>query len=129
DEALGELARRYFRSHAPATIRDFVWWSGLITAEARRAVEIAAARPCDLGGRTHGSMPEKRRAARRRRPVQLLPIYDEYLVAYRDRDGAADVPTMPSPSSSRSMIFQHTLVIGGHVAGTWRVVRGAAEAA
>ena len=29
DEALGELSRRFFRSHGPATIRDFVWWSGL----------------------------------------------------------------------------------------------------
>jgi len=129
DEALGELARRYFRSHAPATIRDFVWWSGLTTADAKRAVEIAGARSRDVDGRTHWSMPDQRRAAPRRRPVHLLPIYDEYLVAYRDRDGSSGVPTMLSPPASRSMIFQHTLVIGGQVAGTWRVVRGAGEAA
>jgi hypothetical protein len=36
DEALATLSRRYFRSHGPATIRDFVWWSGLMTADARR---------------------------------------------------------------------------------------------
>jgi hypothetical protein len=40
DEALGELARRYFRSHGPATIRDYVWWSGLITADAVRGLEM-----------------------------------------------------------------------------------------
>ena len=28
DEALGELVKRYFQSHGPATVRDFVWWSG-----------------------------------------------------------------------------------------------------
>lgn len=29
DEALGELALRYFRSHGPASIRDFAWWASL----------------------------------------------------------------------------------------------------
>jgi hypothetical protein len=35
DEALAELARRYFTGHGPATLPDFVWWSGLTTSEAR----------------------------------------------------------------------------------------------
>lgn len=38
DEALATLATRYFRSHTPATLQDFVWWSGLSLSEARRAV-------------------------------------------------------------------------------------------
>ena len=28
DESLARLARSYFRSHAPAVLQDFVWWSG-----------------------------------------------------------------------------------------------------
>src|SRR6266852_8163707 len=36
-EALGELTLRYFRSHGPAQVSDFTWWSGLTAAEARRA--------------------------------------------------------------------------------------------
>ena len=28
-EGLATLARRYFRSHGPATVRDFAWWTGL----------------------------------------------------------------------------------------------------
>ena len=36
DEALAELAKRYFASHGPATVRDFAWWSGL-TAQGRAA--------------------------------------------------------------------------------------------
>src|SRR5688572_10595268 len=34
DESLAALSRRFFTSHAPATVRDFVWWSGLTTADA-----------------------------------------------------------------------------------------------
>ena len=40
DEALAELARRYFTSHGPATLQDFVWWSGLTGADARAGLEM-----------------------------------------------------------------------------------------
>ncbi len=33
DEALCELAKRFFTSHGPATIKDFSWWSGLTIAD------------------------------------------------------------------------------------------------
>ena len=49
------LSRRYFRSHGPATIRDFVWWSGLITADARRGLDIIRAKREDVDGRTYWS--------------------------------------------------------------------------
>jgi hypothetical protein len=41
DDALGELARRYFTGHGPATLRDFAWWSGTTLTDARRAIDIA----------------------------------------------------------------------------------------
>ena len=49
--------------------------------------------------------------------AHLLPIYDEYLVAYRDR---AAVPHATLPRGS-ALTFQHALVIDGQVAGTWRI--------
>jgi len=125
DEALGELARRYFRSHAPATVRDFVWWSGLTTSDAKRAIEIAGARSRELDGRTYWSSTETRRAAARRRDVHLLPVYDEYLVAYRDRGFISPLLSAPGVFS-RSPIFQHTLLIAGQVAGAWRAARSSA---
>src|SRR3989442_2499270 len=38
DEALHDLARRYFATRGPATAEDFAWWSGLSASEARRAI-------------------------------------------------------------------------------------------
>ena len=40
DDALGELARRYFTSHGPATVADFVWWSGLTVADTKRGLQV-----------------------------------------------------------------------------------------
>ena len=41
EDALGELARRYFRSHGPATVDDFVWWSGLTSRDAKDGISDA----------------------------------------------------------------------------------------
>jgi len=35
EEALAKLTRRYFTSHGPATLQDFIWWSGLTAADAK----------------------------------------------------------------------------------------------
>jgi hypothetical protein len=53
----------------------------------------------------------------RKTTVHLLPVYDEYLVAYRDQQA---VPRPPYVLGS----FQHALVIGEQVAGTWRTIPG-----
>ena len=53
--------------------------------------------------------------------MHLLPIYDEYLVAYRDR---LAVPHTPAGSGS-AVTFRHALVIDGQVAGTWNHLRSA----
>jgi hypothetical protein len=36
EEALAELARRYFLSRGPATVQDYAKWSGLTMSDARR---------------------------------------------------------------------------------------------
>ncbi len=43
DEALAELTRRYFAAHAPATVHDFAWWSGLSISKCRRGVQLLGA--------------------------------------------------------------------------------------
>jgi winged helix DNA-binding protein len=118
DEALAELTRRYFRSHGPATIRDCVWWSGLSPADVRRGLEINRTRSHEVDGLRYWTVGGEAGTHRGRRTgVHLLPVYDEYLVAYRDHRA------VPRPPYSL-VNFQHALVIAGQVAGTWRTVAG-----
>ncbi|MBA2301448.1 MAG: winged helix DNA-binding domain-containing protein [Acidobacteria bacterium] len=118
DESLAELTRRYFTSHGPATIRDFVWWSGLTTADARRGLEMVGAGAAAEAGLTYWRTSGTESAGSIRRGVHLLPIYDEYLVAYRDRaavpHGSSTIQSGPS-----AVTFRHALVSAGQVAGTW----------
>ncbi len=55
--------------------------------------------------------------------MHLLPIYDEYTVAYRDRDVVTLATTRIASPSGRPVTFQHALVIDGKVAGTWRTAK------
>ena len=123
DEALATLARRFFRSHGPATIRDFVWWSGLSTPEAKRAVAIIGARGEDVGGLTYWSCDREPREPQHEHLAHLLPIYDEYLVAYRDRTAVPHGPATTGTNVKRWTTYAHALVIAGQVAGTWKPAR------
>ena len=118
DESLAQLTKRYFRSHGPATVRDFVWWSGLTSADAKRGLEMIRARAREVDGLKYWTVGRDPRAApRAKASLHLLPIYDEFLVAYRD------LQAVPRPAYLMGN-FQHALVIAGQVAGTWRTVAG-----
>jgi hypothetical protein len=123
DEALAALALRYFTSHGPATLQDFGWWSGLSAADMRRAVDIAGAplRTATIegdtylhAGRTRGPAPATNKAGSPH--AVLLPPYDEYTVAYRDRRAALDPK---HAAAARNGIFSPTLLLNGRIAGTW----------
>jgi hypothetical protein len=124
DEALAALTARYFASHGPATVQDFVWWSGLTGKDAKAGLDmVGRSLVCEsIGGRTYwrpASVPAVTRASR---AAHLLPPYDEYLIAYRDRSAAL------APAHSRrlaaSAIFGPTLVLDGQVVGTWKRTLG-----
>jgi hypothetical protein len=131
EEALAELTRRFFTSHAPATVRDFVWWSGLTSADAKRGLDMNRARQEAIDGRTYWSIRPRLRPAVRypsvgaAAQVFLLPVYDEYLVAYRDRDAVPHGVALNATGPGGPLPFQNPLVIDGQVAGTWRPRQGA----
>lgn len=128
DEALGTLTRRFFRSHGPATVRDFVWWSGLLTSEARRGLEIVRARSEATHGLTYWSVGDTEPDRTRNETLHFLPVYDEYLVAYRDQQAVPRWPPGLSAPPGRLAALQNPLVIKGQVRGRWRVIRTARDA-
>jgi hypothetical protein len=123
DEALTELTRRYFSSRGPATVRDYVWWSGLTVRDARAGIEMAGSALAHevIDGRTHWFAPSRAavRQVRRSAPaVYLLPNYDEYGIAYKDRDV---IPSVPRPRRLDGKDeFAHLLAINGGLVGRWR---------
>jgi winged helix DNA-binding protein len=119
EAALAELAKRFFRSHGPATIRDFVWWSGLLTADAKRGLEMSRARHKVIDNLTYWWIADVDAHPARGHSLHLLPVYDEYFVAYRDRR-AVTYQWTPGAAS-----FPHSFVIDGQIGGTWRSTRNA----
>jgi DNA glycosylase AlkZ-like len=108
EQALAKLTETYFRSHGPATLQDFVWWSGLTMAEAKKGLSLVQREI--VNDKTYWT---SRAAAHQRKPsssVHLLPAYDEYLVAYKDRTAAL---------GNADSIFGPTMIVDGKVAGTW----------
>jgi hypothetical protein len=110
-----ELAMRYFASHGPATLRDYVWWSGLTVAQARKGIEHAALEPREIDGLTYWAAAWE--TSRMPPATFLLPNYDEYLIAYKDR---AIVQPASATATARPDAFAHPLVVDGLLAGGWR---------
>ena len=119
EESLAELARRYFTSHGPATVRDFAWWSGLAAADAALALEMVESEllATTLEKRRYWQSPGVA-TTRASRGSHLLPAYDEYTVAYQDR-GAVLSSEFAARADSGHGIFHPPIVIDGQIAGTW----------
>jgi hypothetical protein len=122
DAALAELALRYFTSHGPATVHDFVWWSGLTVADARAGIRMAdpplASEVVD--GKTYWQAGLARPASATRPTAYLLPSFDEYVVGYRDRSAAFDGAHASRLDSRANVLFNHAIVVDAQIVGTWK---------
>jgi hypothetical protein len=118
DEALAELARRYFTGHGPATLQDFVWWSGLKVADAKVGLEMAKSELVreEIGDKTYWLASSTPAPEVKSPHVRLLPVYDEYTVAYKDRSAALDPADAEATGNG---IFSPIIVLDGRIVGTW----------
>jgi Winged helix DNA-binding domain len=125
-EPLAELARRYFTSHGPATERDFSWWSGLTLREVREALDLAgpALGPVELGEQQYWHGAAVGAGAPGPAGAWLLPAFDEYAVAYRDR-----AVLLGGREVSHSDLLNPVMVLDGLVVGVWRATVGKTTAA
>jgi len=102
EEALVNLARRYARSHAPATQEDYAVWSGLPKADLRW--DEPEPGEAEAGG------------------VTLLPAFDEWLLGWKSRD-----PILPREHAKRAApgggIIRPVAIADGRAFATWRLDR------
>ncbi len=128
DEALGKMAARYFTSHGPATIQDFVWWTGLTVADARVGLETAKSQLAQeiIDSKTYWFSPSLPCAPTPSPLVNLLPAFDEYTVAYKDRS-AVQHPLHVDKTSDPFVSLGPIIVVDGRVVGTWKRKLGKAS--
>ncbi|MEO6706678.1 MAG: winged helix DNA-binding domain-containing protein [Ginsengibacter sp.] len=121
DEALYRLANKYFKSHCPATLQDFTWWSGLSVSDAKHALEII--KPGFISDKIGSgiywfpdsfSIPKNYKES-----AYLLPAFDEFLISYKDRTAALAFENHKKAFSNNG-IFWPTLVVNGQVKGIWK---------
>ena len=133
DDALRTIAERYFTSHGPATLRDFVGWTGLTVVDAKSAVRHAAdsLEQIEVDGLEMLAGRERAEFDVDGQRAHLLPGFDEFMLGYKDRSAALAARHTSRIVPGANGMFLSTLVLDGQVRGTWRrtVRRAAVELA
>ena len=106
DEALAKLTTRYITSHGPATLQDYVWWSGLTVKDAKRGVALIDRhlRQELLNDKTYFLKHANSSPKSAVYPSHFLPAFDEYNVAYKHRLAG----------------LGPTVIVNGEAVGTWK---------
>ncbi len=121
EEALARLARSYFRSHSPASLNDFTWWSGLSQTEARQGIHLIASELTTDRFESgewyvHDSCPTPSASAQH---IHLLPSFDEYLISYKDRTDVLEKKHHPKAFTNNG-IFYPVILEKGQITGNWK---------
>jgi hypothetical protein len=122
DDALRTMAERFFVSHGPATMRDFVGWTGLTVADAKRglgwaqpSLERVVADGNEMWMSNDLPVPSSDDPR-----AHLLPGFDEFMLGYKDRSAALAPRYAVRIVPGGNGVFLSTLVLDGQVCGTWR---------
>ncbi|HTS45583.1 MAG TPA: winged helix DNA-binding domain-containing protein [Puia sp.] len=119
EEAITQLAKRYFASHGPATIQDFAWWSGLNMADVKMAIElIGPGFRSEKIGQSIFWCQKDLSGGSNRSSIHLLPSFDEYIVGYADR--SATLGNIPFRRILNGSLFYPVVIINGKIVGTWK---------
>ena len=124
DETLMLLAQKYFRSRQPATLEDFVWWSGLNIGDCRRGIALLGnyLHTEKWRGRIFYLTDDCRTRGFRKGQYLLIPPYDEYLISYKSRDLVLS-PDFKHKAHNNSGIFQPIIARDGIICGNWAPLR------
>jgi hypothetical protein len=125
EQALAELAGRYFVSRGPATVQDFAKWSGLTIADARDGLEAVKTQLQEqmIEGRAYWVSPSTPPAKDPPTVAYLLSIYDEYISSYKDRS-AFGTAQVGDRLVALGNALSYIIVLDGQIVGTWKRTLG-----
>ena len=120
DEALMRFTRKYFQSRQPATLEDFVWWSGLNVSDCRKGIALLgdSVHVEKWKGREFYLTDDCRTRGFRKGKFLLIPPYDEYLISYKSRDIVLPHEHQHH-AHNNSGIFQPVIAYDGKICGNW----------
>lgn len=128
---IAHWALRYFRSHGPATLADFKWWTGLLQRDVAPVWDDVRAELVELkvGGSSYFLAAEtlerwEQHHSATLRPV-LTPGFDEMLLGYADRTPTVERAHLDLVVPGGNGMFKAVLLDGGRGVATWR--RGPAK--
>lgn len=120
DETLLLLTRKYFQSRQPATLEDFVWWSGLNINDCRKGITLMgqSIHSEKWKGRDFYLTDTCRTRGFSKGKYLLIAPYDEYLISYKSRDIVLS-PEYKHKAHNNSGIFQPVIAHDGIICGNW----------
>jgi hypothetical protein len=121
NNALGELALRYFTGHSPASIQDFRWWSGLKDADVRIALDMIKSQleSEHIDGQTYWFSSIKTIVEDVSPVSHLLSNYDEYIIGYKDLKQLVNGINIIE-SNINDFIFKPNIIVNGQIVGAWK---------
>ncbi|MDL2283447.1 winged helix DNA-binding domain-containing protein [Odoribacter sp. OttesenSCG-928-G04] len=121
EEALERLARKFFNSHAPASINDFAWWSGLSLTECKQAIGLVKDDfICErINGRDFWMRNDTQTPPVNENSALLLPPFDEFVVSYKDRSELIDKEHY-GKVMTKNGLFSPTVMLNGEIIGSWK---------
>ncbi|MFZ0280159.1 MAG: crosslink repair DNA glycosylase YcaQ family protein, partial [Bacteroidales bacterium] len=124
EESLAELARRYVMSRGPATLKDFSNWSGLPIKDCRVGLELSKSwfDRITLDKSEYYISNRLKMNADLSYNIFLLPVYDEFIMGYKDRSAILEFKHSLEPEPP--LRFESTIIQNGQITGTWRRTPG-----
>lgn len=121
-ESLQTLARKYFKSHSPATVDDFTWWTGLQKSKCKNAIETIAneLEEVDIEGQPMLIHKECIKFLNEEPSLTFLPPYDEYLIGYKSRYLCVE-SRHEHFAYNKFGIFKPVILYNGKVCGNWKM--------
>jgi hypothetical protein len=121
EEALAELAIRYFTGRGPATVQDFAKWSGQTLTDARQGLEEVKGKLFreTIDGKEYWSALFEQYSEKASPLAFFLSIYDEYFSSYQDYS-LVSTPGIGEKLAGMENDLTYTIVVDGQIVGTWK---------